>query len=1002
MQRKIRNKHVSKIAMVSLLAAAAALATVLVACGTGGLGGAAATQVLRAPTMSAGPYDLQVRLSAADYRNLTMTPGAFVTEMRWTWHSRSEIGAIRIYPAGGATPISLGGAVVQSRPLGYGVNSTIGGGVGQAAAGGGLSAGAQTRAAPPQGATGVVSYPWFTAATAGDYWVHQIVVTGLIADAAFEYVITGNIGGRAFTSARKPFRTGPGRNAGFTFTAGGDPQIGIGDFTPGREMVGNNIPNPGIGFKTHVEDYFGWMNAVEVMAARAPNAGFFLSVGDQIDTNDQSFRRSQFMYDILLSPEAFQSLPILPVVGNHEATNNGWLWHFHYNTPTNHPTASAPAANIRTHGANPWQFDYYMIWGNTLIIQLDGNTRNWGVGRLEWFENVINTYQPTVEWTVVTFHQPPYSVFRATNLGEKQQIIANWIPQFERLGVDVVINGHCHVFSRTHQMFQNAPQLTQNWVQLDGTVVRGTNPTSVVYNPTGIVYIALNSMSGSGFRNVRNMGGRNYISAYNQNFRRNFSVIDVTNYSFAVHTYQINDDGISITLVDTYTLVRGGSLSAARAADPSGLRQITCPVQGTNTDVINVGIVPSVARRANATATAQALGLPATVEIEIAMSANQRQEDVFGILGARALRDELNSYDFRVRPMHVRVNWDLSSIPVTAAAREGRTFTVTGALDLSTIIGTPETSPLPAPVAATATFTLADVTQPCPYQGRHVNFQGTAPYMMHWRHGGITNSNNLTAVAQVTFGAAPLTAPFRVSELGTSTFHYFTRTHANFMDAAFDRNAFETWPAVRSGTGFGYFAARYEGAPMLLTSTPPTIPPPDLRFRGAMGPTALTNMGTIQYSPLGYSANPTFHYFTRVFYLPQNFNPANVGDVIGMHRVDDSLVLFVNGVEVYRYNTNAQEALVRVGEPINWGAHIGHVASARNRSFHINYDFNSRNAGIRQADPASRVFDAASRTNLLSALRPGENILTAVVGDNSHDSMSFWFDLDLTIGYGAR
>jgi hypothetical protein len=219
------------------------------------------------------------------------------------------------------------------------------------------------------------------------------------------------------------------------------------------------------------------------------------------------------------------------------------------------------------------------------------------------------------------------------------------------------------------------------------------------------------------------------------------------------------------------------------------------------------------------------------------------------------------------------------------------------------------------------------------------------------------------------------------------------------MDAAFDRNAFESWPTVRSGTGFGYFADRYDEVPMLITANPPTIPLPGLRFRGAMGPGALTNMGTIQYSPLGYTANTTFHYFSRVFYLPQNFNPANIGDVIGAHRVDNSLVLFINGVEVYRYNTNANNALVRVGEPINWATYVGQNSSARNRSFHINYDFSARNAGMLTTDPATSVFDAASRTNLVNALRPGENILTAVVGDYSGDNMSVWFDLDLTVAY---
>ena len=1020
MLKRIRNIHVSRKALALVLVALLTLGVVPVAFVTGAENETEGWVMLSPPERRAtGPYQLQVNLSGANYRNLSMTPGTFVTEMRWTWHSRSETGTIRIYPVGGATPINLNGAVVQSRPLGYGVATNVGGAAGQAAIGGGLAPGAQTRAAVAEGATGVLSYPWFTdeEGTANDYFVHQVIVTGLTAGTAYEYVISGEIDGAAFSSERKSFRTGPDRNSGFTFTVGGDPQIGIGDFTPGRETVGNNIPNPGIGFKSHIEDYYGWRNAVQVMAAYAPHTSFLLTVGDQIDTNDQALRRSQFMYDIFFAPEEFHNIPLLPVVGNHEATANGWLFHFHYNMPFNHPTASAPAANVRPHSGfgtnhgNPWQFDYYMIYGNMLLIQLESNTRNWRDGRLEWFENVINTYQPTVEWTVVTFHHPPYSVFRATNMDEKRPIIANWLPEFERLGVDVVLNGHCHVYSRTHQMYQNAPILTQNWVQADGSIVRGTEPTSVVYDATGIIYIAFNSMSGSGYRNVRNMGGRNYISAYNQNFRRNFSVVDVTNYSFAVHTYQVNDDGVSVSLVDTYTLVRGGRLSQAKQADPRGLRQNTCAVQGVATDIINVSIVPNVQRRAETALTAEALGLPAMVQIEIPTSTNQREEDVFGILGTRGLRDELNVYSFLVRPMNVAVNWDLSTIPANAVAREGRTFTVTGTPDLSRIITTPQTYPLPAPVAADAILlnqppphASGEVPEPeiipCPYRGQHVNFQGSPENMMRWRQGAITNRNNLTATAQITFGATPLEAPFRISEFGTSTYHYFAQTNEDFLEAAFERDAFEAWQTVKSGAGFGYFAPRYNGVPMLITSTPPTIPLPGLQFRGAMGYNALANMGTIQFSPTGYSSNAAFHYFSRVFYLPGNFDPSRVGDVLGTHRIAGNLILYINGVEVYRYNTSTNNAL-RIGDNINWNEYNGHNSAARNRNFHINYDYHSTYAGVRQSDANMSVFSAASRTALLNALQPGENILTAVVGDSSATGMNIWFDLDWTIEYSS-
>ncbi|MCL2427585.1 MAG: hypothetical protein FWD05_14775, partial [Oscillospiraceae bacterium] len=255
MLKKIRNHRVSKSAVALLLVAVMAFGIVpsafyaVFAAGEAVPASNELASLSPSDRRATGPYQLQVDLSTAHYRSLSMTPGAFVTEMRWTWHSRSETGAIRIYEAGSTTSIDLGGARVQSRPLGYGVDSTIGGGTGQAAAGGGLDAGAQTRAAAPVGADGIVSYPWFSyeEGTANDYWVHQIIVFGLTADTAYEYIISGNVDGTEFVSVRKPFHTGPDRNTGFTFTVGGDPQIGIGDFTPGRETVNNNIPNPGIG-----------------------------------------------------------------------------------------------------------------------------------------------------------------------------------------------------------------------------------------------------------------------------------------------------------------------------------------------------------------------------------------------------------------------------------------------------------------------------------------------------------------------------------------------------------------------------------------------------------------------------------------------------------------------------------------------------------------------------------------------------------------------------------
>ncbi|MCL2357644.1 MAG: metallophosphoesterase [Defluviitaleaceae bacterium] len=1053
-----------------------------------------------APAGLSGPYQNSLNMASANYRNLNMTPGTTVDEMRWTWHSRSATADFALFTdAGGNSPVALtpgANFVIDSRPLGSGTVA-VGANLFTAYDTDTWADGLQTRQTGLGGANAVGmthDYQWFTPESAGIYYIHQVIVTGLSPATDYWYQISGRIpagqrGAGAFTSVRKPFFTGPDTNGGFTFTAGGDPQIGI--------FFSNTAATAGVGQKSHVDDYYGWTNAVAEMVRYTNRRfggehrpGFFMPVGDLVDTNDNKMRRSQFMYDILIAPSEFHSLPILPVIGNHETTTNGQLFHQHFNLPWRNSgsvvmsSASAPLAEfvsanpntaglsrIRPHGAidgvtpattnhgitresavalrdagvSPWQFDYYIIYGNMLMLVLDSNSRVWQGGRLEWLNSVVSAYENDVEWIVAAFHHPPYSVFRASNMGEKIPIITQWIPELERLGVDVVLNGHCHVFSRTHQMYQNQPVLMQNWVQ-PGTnnISRSTTPSSVIYDATGIVYIAFNSMSGSGYRNVRNMGGRNYISAYNQNFRRNFSVVDVTPYSFAVHTYQVNDDGVSVALVDTYTLVRAGELTNALAADPWRLRQIcstTHEPAGSSrpVDITGVEILPAVTSRIpdGTENLVAALGLPTQVQVRLDASNDQRTEDAFGILGARALRDVPNVYSTFVRPIWVDVEWNLSEVEAAiASGNADGVFELTGRLLTRNNVASGlryQTYPLPRPVADDDRPHEIFPDDINPHVGRIINFQGTPENIMLWRHGNL-NANGHTASVTLRLGNAPLefeNGGFAVAELGRTTYHYAHQPFTigvpfdaqtviwqrEILSGAFNRDVFENWATVRSFTGFGELRGGYHGVPMLETELPPTVPPPGLQIKAVgysvIGNTPATNH---QHTAAGLAfpdaPNVPFHYFSTVFYLPADFDPAKVTDVSGVHIIDDSMLMFINGAEVYRYNTHRIGSNVRIGAPFGlahgdllaettgFDRHIGAHSNARTRTFNINSDFGGRSTGyMLEGNENIIAHDAASRTNLLSALRPGENILTVIVGDSAEDSTAMWFDLGLFIGY---
>jgi len=373
----------------------------------------------------------------------------------------------------------------------------------------------------------------------GNYRVHQPIITGLLPNTTYEYRITWS-GGQ---SDIKTFRTGGASE--FSFIVVSDPQLAS---TAERLM---------------------WMDTMAVASIVFPEAQFVVSMGDQVASSvDWTVSRAQDNFNHLFAPPEFHHMPLAPIVGNHDSattTFNPELWHFHYNTPTG-------ADNVQnTHGVRrftisgrpnpPTQFDYYFRYGNVLFIMLafydnDTTSNNAALtGRHNWLASVINANQDA-DWRVVAFHQPPYSANRPTGENSKQRIRTNWVPVFEQHNIDVAFAGHDHIYSRTHHMqgvgsggTPGTPRLNQNWA---------SQANNAVINPIGITYFSFGSPSGHSLRQPENMP-RAYLARYHQANRREFSVVNVTPYTFSVATYMINGTGIngnSYTMTDIYTIVR--------------------------------------------------------------------------------------------------------------------------------------------------------------------------------------------------------------------------------------------------------------------------------------------------------------------------------------------------------------------------------------------------------------------------------------------------------------
>jgi len=476
-------------------------------------GGGSQNEFSRLDTITLlAPAHLQPPIRGSNYRNLNMTPATDDTEMRFTWHSGSPTGSLRIRAQGST----------QWR---------------------------EVPSANPRELTNRTASDWYE--NNYIYYVHQLSVTGLARDTVHEYQVVWDNG----QSATKTFRTGGADT--FRFFAVGDPQI------------------------ASRSQGLRWASTLAAADTLYPGAQFIMSMGDQFATRNNSdtynaLTRSQYMHDYLFAPPQLQRMPFAPSVGNHDGwssdnelprVNQNWnLWHDHYNTPLDaanvrqYATSFATGLPPRTFQNPHTMFDYYYRWGNVLFIHLNStNQADWQCRmtegennlRRDWFRKAVADNRDAM-WKVVTFHHAPYSV--STEQWILDDIRRVWTPEFERAKIDIVFNGHDHVYARSHHMLRNERQLDQKWLNAAGEVVSTT--TGRVLDPVGITYLSLNTSSGHNNRASAARPNLVVHSGVAGAGTADFSVVSVSPSEFSVVTYRISTDGSSRERIDSYSMVK--------------------------------------------------------------------------------------------------------------------------------------------------------------------------------------------------------------------------------------------------------------------------------------------------------------------------------------------------------------------------------------------------------------------------------------------------------------
>ncbi|MGN0414255.1 MAG: metallophosphoesterase [Agathobacter sp.] len=397
----------------------------------------------------------------------------------------------------------------------------------------------------------------------------------------------------------------------FSFIFVGDPQIGSSNEEKAKKP--EDIAKES--FKTAqsesvCSDSFNWdMTLEKAYAKTGEKASFVLSAGDQIQTNAKKVKDytvSEVEYSGYLSPEILKSLPVATSVGNHDADNPNYTYHFH--TPNN----SSLGSNNIVGG------DYYFTYGDALFIML--NTQDTEVEEHKQFIKETVKANPDSKWKIVTLHQDIYGSAEHSNEPEIANLRYELVPAFEENDIDVVLSGHDHAYSRSKMMLTALKSFTYTDDAFDEMLEKdldaGENPAGLttapgniltdttddlekaylgyldsimdtgfveniatvndtVVNPQGILYVTANSASGSKFYDLVPRE-QSYIASRWQGDAPTYSVVEIDDSTFKLNTYRTDTD----EKIDTFTIRKGQQ--STDSGNTSG--SITPVTPGTSTE----------------------------------------------------------------------------------------------------------------------------------------------------------------------------------------------------------------------------------------------------------------------------------------------------------------------------------------------------------------------------------------------------------------------------------
>lgn len=236
----------------------------------------------------------------------------------------------------------------------------------------------------------------------GTIRVHKAEATGLEPGTVYVYRVGDGDGNY---SDQGTFRTAAGTSKGTKFLFMGDSQA------------------------AKQADFDLWGSIFKKALNDHPDTEFVIHGGDLVE---DGYKENEWNMWFNAAKDELAQTTIVPVVGNHEVTggrqSEDYLAHF------NHPQNGIESLK----GSN-FSFDYNNAHFVVLNSEYDLEQQK------EWLRNDLKNTDKM--WKFVAFHRGPYG-----SMYDSEHIREVWTPVFDEFEVDVVMNGHDHVYVRSWPM----------------------------------------------------------------------------------------------------------------------------------------------------------------------------------------------------------------------------------------------------------------------------------------------------------------------------------------------------------------------------------------------------------------------------------------------------------------------------------------------------------------------------------------------------------------------